>query len=213
MVKIFSRRKRREESEIDVLVDFLMNTANLTYVPNLYRDNLERALLLVKNANRDYVLPEQKYEFFRIKSATRYAIEEGVGFRIRVVDDESYRGRIGISSLLATLYNLESPGQRIRVGLLSLASQVEEDLGVLSLKMYREDAKMLLGPSMVGEKELVELVKVKLLPIPPRIEEEKPTTPELTPAQIEENLKSSTGKEKKGTMETTKEAEKNLGRN
>jgi hypothetical protein len=188
-MKIFGRKKEVEKSEIDVLIDFLKNTANLTYVPELYKDELEKALLFIKNEDSNYVLAEQKDKFSEIKSAAKYAIEKGVGFRVHVADDVNYKGKVGVSSILKKLYELD--GKRVRIGSLDLDA-TEEGLESLSLKMYKEDAAMLFGPKRVEEaKEVIEPVKIELSVITPKVitppkEEKKEKT---IAEQIEEDLK------------------------
>jgi hypothetical protein len=188
--RIFGKEEEKEEvkSEIDVLIDFLKNTANLTYVPDLYRDNLEKALLLIKNEESNYVLRQERNKFSEIKNAAKYAIER-VGFRIQIVDDKGYKGKVGVSPVLKRLYNL-TRGEGIRVRFLDLTSVVEENLEALTLKMYKEDAAMLFGTKRVEEATakggIIEPVKIELsvIPIFP-LEEERKTIA----AQIEEDLK------------------------
>jgi hypothetical protein len=180
--RIFKRKVEREE--MNVLIDFLSNTANLTYVPDLYKDDLERALLLIENEDSNYVLAGQKDKFSELRSVAKYAIENGVGFRVYVVDNASYKGKIGVSSTLKKLYKLDE--KKIKIGPLDL-NAVEEDLESLTLKMYKEDAAMVFGPKRVKEaaNKIIEPVKIKLSVIsPPEKKEEK-----TIPAQIEENLR------------------------
>jgi len=69
---------KKRGKEIDALINFLRNIVNLTYAPEEYKDSLERALLLIKNEDSNYVLTSQRDKLPELKSAVRYAIEEGL---------------------------------------------------------------------------------------------------------------------------------------
>jgi hypothetical protein len=176
---------KKRGKEIDALINFLRNIANLTYAPEEYKDSLERALLLIKNEDSNYVLTSQRDKLPELKSAVRYAIEEGVGFKVHLTDDKNYKGRIGVSPILKKLYGLDK--EKIGVGPLNFDA-TEENLESLSLRMYKEDAAMIFGPNRVKKAgEVIEPAKINLLVITPPKEEKKEV--KVTPSEIEGNLK------------------------
>lgn len=150
--------------ELDITTDFLYNSANLKYVPNIYRSILGRATEIIENGSEQNL--QERYSAGKIgalANAVRFSLEL-VGLRLHLTDSADYIGSLGISPTINKVYGIDDY-MKVELGVLSLYPKVEEDLPSLSLRMHRNNAKMLLGPEIVEEAkgDVIEPVRINLL--------------------------------------------------
>jgi hypothetical protein len=164
-----------EKDEVDIIIDTLYSTATLEYLPNNYRKNLTRAVEIIKSGSEENL--QERYSRGKIgelTNAVSFSVEL-VGFRVNLTDSEGYRGSLGVSPTIWKLYAIDD-SMKAKLGILSLYPKVEGNLSPLSLRMHRDNAKMLLGPERVEEAkgDVIEPVTFKLhtakikIPEPPQ---------------------------------------------
>jgi len=173
-------------NELDVLAKFLYNSANFEYVPAIYSDCLGKGITISINPDCEYIRENERWRIPRVVNATRHSIESVVGFRVHLTDSDAYRGNLGVSPEIRKMYEM-AEGKKVGIGILSL-DWSEENLGPLSLRMYRQYARTVLGSKQVQEakEDVIESAKIKLKVVTP-----KPLQPpeHLTPKKVEESLK------------------------
>jgi hypothetical protein len=178
-------KRKKEKGIIDSIIDNIQNESlykdkNLRKV---YNYDLTRAFLILSNTDHIQATEE---ELSRLREATKYAIERIVGFNISVKAESNYRGKLGISELIAKLYNLKNENE-VQIDIVKFNVKIEKELSELSLAMYKEDAAILFGVILAGRNE-IRGAKISISPVP--LEKKEEYTLEETERTISSYLKS-----------------------